>query len=66
MSNPSCDLFPRVHHNFDLIEVLGGKSFKVSDRRFIDTPLSDSDFRKVSPRISVEFDPEKDPEPLYF
>ena len=66
MSNPSCDLFPRVHRNFDLIEVLGGKCFKISERRFIDTPLSDSDFRKVSPRMFVEFDPEKDPEPLYF
>ena len=65
MSNPSCDLFPRVHRNFDLIEVLGRKCFKISERRFIDTPLSDSDFRKVSPRMSVEFDPEKDPEPLY-
>ena len=36
------------------------------ERRFVDTPLSDSDFRKVSPRMFVEFDPEKDPEPLFF
>ena len=47
MSNPLCDLFPRVHRNFDLIEVLGGKCFKISKRRFVDTPLADSDFRKV-------------------
>ena len=66
MSNLSCDLFRRVHRNFDLIEVLGGNCFKISERRFADTPLFDSDFRKVSPRMFVEFDPEKDPEPLYF
>ena len=66
MCNPSCDLFPREHRNFDLIEVLGGKCFKISERRFLDTPLADSDFRKVSLRMFVEFDPEKDPEPIYF
>ena len=66
MSNPSCDLFPRVHRNFDLIEVLGGECFTISERRFVDTPLSDSDLRKVFPRMFVEFDPEKDPEPLSF
>ena len=66
MSNPSCDLLSRVHRNFDLIKVLGRKCFKISERGFVDTPLADSDFRKVSPKISVEFDTEKDPEPLYF
>ena len=66
MSNPSCDLFPRLHRIFDLIEVPMGKCFKILERRFVDTPLSDSDFRKVSLRTFVEFDPKKDPEPLYF
>ena len=66
MSNPSCDLFPRVHRNFYLTEVLGGKCFKISERRFVDTPLSDSDCRKISTRMFVEFDPEKNPEPFYF
>ena len=65
MSNLSCDLFQRVHRIFDLIEVLGAKWFQISERRFVDTPLADSNFRKVSRRMFVEFDPEKDPEPLY-
>ena len=66
MSNSFFDVFARVHGNFDLIVILRGKCFKISERLFVDNRLSDSEFKKVSPRMFVEFDPEKDPEPLYF
>ena len=68
MSNTACDLFPKISRNLDLIEVLGGKCFKISERRFIDTctPLKEGDFQKLSPRMFVEYNPDVEPEPLYF
>ena len=46
--------------------MLGGKCFKISERRFIDTPLKEEDFQKVSPRMFIEYNPDVEPEPLYF
>ena len=66
MSNTACDLFPKISRNLDLIEVLGGKCFKISEKRFIDTPLKEGDFQKLSPRMFVEYNPDVEPEPLYF
>ena len=66
ISNAACDLFPKISRNLDLIEVLGGKCFKISERRFIDTPLKEGDFQKLSPRMFVEYNPDVQPEPLYF
>ena len=66
MSNTACDLFPKISRNLDLIEVLGGKCFKISERTFIDTPLREGDFQKLSPRMFVEYNPDVEPEPLYF
>ena len=66
MSNTACDLFPKISRNLDLIEVLGGKCFKISERRFIDTPLKEGDFQKLSPRMFIEYNPDVEPEPLCF
>ena len=65
MSNAACDLFPKISRNLDLIEVLGGKCFKMSER-FIDTPLKEGDFQKLSPRMFIEYTPDIEPELLYF
>ena len=66
MSNTACDLFPKISRNLDLIEVLGGKCFKISERKFIDTPSKEDDFQKLSPRMFIEYNPDVEPEPLYF
>ena len=66
MSNAACDLFLKISRNLDLKEVLGGKCFKISERRFIDTPLKEEDFQKLSPRMFIEYNPDVEPEPLYF
>ena len=66
MSNTACDLFPKISRNLDLIEVLGGKCFTISERRFIDTPVKEGDFQKLSPRMFIEYNPDAEPEPLYF
>ena len=64
MSNTACDLFPKISRNLDLIEELGGKCFKISERRFIDTLLKE-DFQKLSSRMFIEYNPDVEPEPLY-
>ena len=66
MSNPECELFPKIKINFDLIEVDDLKFFNISQRKFIDCPLKDEDFRKVSPRMYIKYDSSKDPEPGCF
>ena len=66
MSNPECELFPQMKINFDLIEVDDLKFFSISQRKFIDCPLKNEDFRKVSPRMYIKYDSSKDPEPGYF
>ena len=55
MSNPSCELFPQLRLDLDLIEVSGGKFFQISKRKFIDCPLEAKEFGKVSPRMFVPF-----------
>ena len=47
MSNTACDLFPKISRNLDLIEVLGGKCFKISERRIIDSPFKRRRFPKI-------------------
>ena len=66
MSNPECKLFPQIKINFDLIEVDDLKFFSISQRKLIDCPFKDEDFRKVSPRMYIKYDSSKDPEPGYF
>ena len=56
MSNPSCELFPQLGLDLDLIEVSGGKFFQISKRKFIDCPLEAKELGKVSPRIFIPFD----------
>ena len=50
MSNTARDLFPEILRNIDLIETLGGKCFKILERRFIDTPLK----KKISKKCLQE------------
>ena len=66
VSNTACDLFQKISRNLDLIEVLGGKCFKISERRFIDIPLKEEDFQKLSPRMFIKYNLDVEPEPFYF
>ena len=66
MSNPSCELFPQLRLDLDLIEVSGGKFFQISKRKFIDCPLEAKEFGKVSPRMFVPFDAGAPPQPKNF
>ena len=61
-SNTACDLFPKIS---DLVEELGGKCFRTSERRIIDSPLK-KDFQKLFRRMFIEYNPDVEPEPLYF
>ena len=66
MSNPGSELFPQIKINFDLIQVDDVKFFSISQRKFIDCPLKDEDFCKVSYRMYIKYDSSKDPNPGYF
>ena len=66
MLNPQCEVFPQIKINFNFIEVRGGYCFKISERKFVPCPFTSEDFRKISPRMFVAYDPSTPPEPTYF
>ena len=66
MSNPACELFPQLTLGLDLTEVQEGKCFKISQWKFIDSPFTQKDFRKISPRMFIPCDSTSPPEPKYF
>ena len=66
MSNPVCELFPQLTLNLDLIEMQEGKRFKISQQKFIDSPFTQKDFHKISPRMFIPCDSTSPPEPKYF
>ena len=43
-----------------------GKCFKISQRKFIDSPFTQKDFRKISPRMFTPYDSISSPEQKYF
>ena len=61
MSNPQCEVFPQVKIDFNFIEVSNGYCFKISERKFVSCPFSSEDFRKISPRAFVAYDPSTPP-----
>ena len=66
LSNPACELFPQLKLDLDLIEVLNVKSLKISERKFICTPLQENDFRKTSPRMFISYDSSAEPDARFF
>ena len=66
MSNPACELFPQLTLDLDLIEVQEGKCFKISQQKFIDSPFTQKDFRKISQRMFIPYDSTSPPESKYF
>ena len=66
MNNPAGDLFPQLQLNLDLIEVLDGKCLRISQRKFIDIPFTQQDFRNKSPRTYIPFDSTLEPDAKFF
>ena len=66
MSNPACELFPQLQLNLDLTEVLDGKCLRISQRKFIDIPFTQKDFRNKSLRTYVPFDSTLEPDAKFF
>lgn len=59
--------FPRqLKINYDLIEVSDGFCFSISERRFVENAIRDSDVGRETPRAYVEYEHDKVPEPRYF
>ena len=65
MSNPQCEVFHQIKIDFNFIEVNSSYCFKISERKFVSCPFSSEDFRKISPRTFVAYDPSTPPEPKY-
>ena len=66
MSNPACELFPQLQLDLDLIEVLDGKCLRLSQKKFIDIPSTQQDFRNKSRRTYIPFDSTLEPDAKYF
>ena len=66
MSNPACELFPQLQLDLDLIEVSNGKCLRISQRKFVDIPFTQKDFRYKSPRAYIPFDSTSEPDAKYF
>ena len=66
MSNPASELFPQLQLDLDLIEVSDGKCLRISQRKFIDIPFTQQDFRYKSPRTYIPFDSMLESDAKYF
>ena len=66
MGNPACERFPQLQLDLDLIDVLDGKCLRISQRKFIDIPFTQQDFRYKSPRTYIPFDSMSEPDAKYF
>ena len=66
MSNPACELCPKLRLDLHLIEVLNGKSLKISGRKFLCTHLKENDFRKTSPRMFISYDSSVEQDAKFF
>ena len=66
MSNPACEHFPQLQLDLDMIEVLDGKCLRISQRKFIDIPSTQQDFRNKSPRTYIPFDSTLEPDAKFF
>ena len=59
--------FPRqLKINYDLIEVSDGFCFSISERRFVENAIRDSEVGRETPRAYVEYKHDKVPDPHYF
>ena len=66
MSNTQREVFPQIKIDFNFIEVSGSYFLRISERKFVSWPFSSEDFRKISPRTLVAYDPSTSLEPKYF
>ena len=66
MSNPACELLLQLQLDLDLIEVLNEKCLRISQRKFIDIPCTQQDFRNKSPKSHIPYDSMLEPDAKYF
>lgn len=66
LSADSCEIVEQLKIDLDLIEVLNGECFSISQRKFIPSPISDNDIGLISPRMFFAYESAADPDPLYF
>ena len=64
LTDPECEFTKQLRINYDLIEVLNGWCFSLSQRRFVQNPIKE--IGKECPRAFVQYPHTKEPEAKYF
>lgn len=65
LGNKECEFIKQLRINYDLKEVNGDWCFSVTQQKFLCHVTSDSDIGMVPPRVYVNYDHAKVPEPRY-
>ena len=66
LSAECCEIIGQLKIDLDLIEVLDGQCFSISQRKFIPCPISEDQIGAVSPRMFFSYDSTATPEAKYF
>ena len=66
MLNVAKSYIGQLKIDLDLIEVLDGQCFSISQRKFIPCPISEDQIGAVSPRMFFSYDSTATPEAKYF
>ena len=66
LKSPACTIVKQMAVNYDLIEVMNGKCWQISARKFIDCPYNEDDVGFISPRMYFSYDSASMPKPGYF
>ena len=66
LGDPESEYPRQLHINYDLIEVSDGFCFSISERRFVQNAIRDSEIGRETPRAYVPYKQDKVPEPRYF
>ena len=66
LGDPENEFLRQLKINYDLIEVLDGFCFSISERRFEENAIQDSDVGRETQRAYIEHEHDKVTEPRYF
>ena len=66
VSAECCEIVGQLKIDLDVIEVLDGQCFSISQRKFIPCPISENEIGVVSPRMFLSYDSTATPEAKYF
>jgi len=66
LADPESEFPRQLRINYDFVEVSDGLCFSISERRFVENAIRDSEVSRETPRVYVEYKHDQVPEPRYF